>query len=116
MYEDGDVFVLRQDAFRRAVEFIVSGRVDDVDAGAVPFDAGAFGKDGDAALFFEIVGIHRALGDPLVVAEGAGLAEKLVHQRGLAMIDVRDDGDVADRKSTRLNSSHSCASRMPSSA
>src|SRR3546814_3579569 len=28
----------------------------------------------------------------------------------------RARGDTADRKSTRLNSSHSCASRMPSSA
>jgi hypothetical protein len=27
--------------------------------------------------------------------EGAGLAQQLVDQRGLAMIDVRDDGDVA---------------------
>src|SRR2546429_7202345 len=37
------------------------------------------------------------------------LAEHLVHQRGLPMVHVRDDGDVADlqdRKSTRLNSSH----------
>ena len=30
---------------------------------------------------------------------------------------LRDDGEVAeDRKSTRLNSSHNVASRMPSSA
>src|SRR3546814_1291662 len=38
--------------------------------------------------------------------------------RGTALVsgDRADDEDPADRKSTRLNSSHSCASRMPSSA
>jgi hypothetical protein len=34
-------------------------------------------------------------GDALVVAEGAGLLEQLVDQRGLAVVDVGDDGDVA---------------------
>src|SRR3546814_2304754 len=33
----------------------------------------------------------------------------------LAAVEAIEDG-VGDRKSTRLNSSHSCASRMPSSA
>ncbi len=36
----------------------------------------------------------RGLG--LVGAEGAGLLEQLIDERGLAVIDVRDDGDVAD--------------------
>ena len=36
-------------------------------------------------------------GDTLVRGERARLVEQLVYQRGLAMIDVRDDGDVADR-------------------
>jgi hypothetical protein len=32
----------------------------------------------------------------LVGGEGAGLAEQLVHQGGLAVVDVGDDGDVAE--------------------
>src|SRR5205085_1290619 len=32
----------------------------------------------------------------LVVAEGAALAQQLVDQRGLAVVDVGDDRDVAD--------------------
>ena len=40
--------------------------------------------------------VHHALGDLLVLAEGAGLAQQLVDQRGLAVVDVGDDGDVAD--------------------
>jgi hypothetical protein len=34
--------------------------------------------------------------DLLVFAESAGLAQELVDQRGLAMVDVGDDGDVAN--------------------
>src|SRR3546814_1863863 len=36
--------------------------------------------------------------------------------RGFDALAVDDAGRRTDRKSTRLNSSHSCASRMPSSA
>jgi hypothetical protein len=32
----------------------------------------------------------------LVVAERAGLAQQSVDKRGLAVVDVGDDGDVAD--------------------
>ena len=85
----------RQDALDLAAEIGVAGRVDDVDARVLPVDRGRLGEDGDAALLFEVVGIHGALGDALVVAEGAGLPEKLVDQRGLAMVDVRDDRDIA---------------------
>ena len=45
--------------------------------------------------FSRSFGIHRPLFDALIVAEGAGLAEQLVDKGGLAMIDVRDDGDIA---------------------
>ncbi len=43
-----------------------------------------------------------ALGDLLVGAENAALAEHGVDQRGLAMIDVGDDRDVADRLAALL--------------
>jgi hypothetical protein len=85
----------RQDALDLGAEIGVARGVDDVDMSAVPVDRRAFGEDGDAALFFEVGRIHRPLLDPLVVAEGAGLAEQLVNQRGLAMVDVGDDRHVA---------------------
>src|SRR3546814_15542744 len=50
------------------------------------------------------------------VADVAGqqrIAARQGAARGKAVEDARD---LPDRKSTRLNSSHSCASRMPSSA
>ncbi len=51
----------------------------------------------DAALFFKVVGIHNALDDGFIGAERAGLAQHGVDQRGLAVVNVRDDGDIADR-------------------
>ena len=36
--------------------------------------------------------------------------------QGMDLSDTADGGDAADRKSTRLNSSHNVISRMPSSA
>ena len=85
-----------QDPFDFATEVGVARGVDDVDAGIFPHHRGALGENGDAAFALQIIAIERAFGDVLVVAESAGLLQKLVNKRGLAMIDVRDDGDIAD--------------------
>jgi hypothetical protein len=71
--------------------------VDDVDAHAAVIDGAVLGEDGDAALFLDRVGIHDPLAHFLVGGEGAGLLQQAVHQRGLAVVDVGDDGDVSDR-------------------
>ena len=89
-----------QHALDLAAEVGVARRVDDVDVDAVVVDRGVLGQDGDAALLLQVVGIHHALGHVLVGGEGAGLAEQLVDQRGLAVVNVGDDGDVADRART----------------
>ena len=86
----------RQHALDLAAEVGVAGRVDDVDVRALPLDRAVLRQDGDAALALEVVAVHHALGHLLVLAEGAALAQQLVDQRGLAVVDVGDDGDVAD--------------------
>ena len=73
----------------------MAGRVDDVDLDAVIAHAGGLGQNGDAALALQFVGIHHALDIVLVFAEDAALIQHGVHQRGLAVIDVRNDGDIA---------------------
>src|SRR6185437_10384914 len=83
-----------EDALDLAAEIGVAGSVDDVDAGVFPLHRGRLGQDGDAALALQIVGIHRALDHALVVAVGAGLLQQAIDQRGLAVVDVGDDGDV----------------------
>src|SRR5437868_5562583 len=53
------------------------------------------GKSGCSSLALEVVRIERALGHPLVLADGAGLLQQPIDQGGLAVVDMSDDGDVA---------------------
>ena len=78
----------------------MAGRVDQVelvDLAVVSrvHHADGVGLDGDAALAFQIhrvedLGVHLALG------ERAGELEQAVGERGFAVIDVRDDREIAD--------------------
>ena len=86
-----------QGALHLAAEVAVAGRIHDVDARAVIGDGGVLGQDGDAALALEFVRVHHALHHGLPLAENPALPEHGVHQRGLAVVHVRDDGDVANR-------------------
>ena len=78
-----------------AAEIGVAGRVDDVDAVVAPGDRGVLGENRDAALALQVVRIHDPLLQVLARIERAGLPQQLIDERGLAVIDVRDDGDVA---------------------
>jgi hypothetical protein len=90
-----------KDPFDLAAEVGVAWGVDDVDAGfarlAVPEDAGALGEDGDPAFALLVVRVHGALYRRLIGSENARLGEQLIHERSLAVVDVGDDGDVAER-------------------
>src|SRR5208282_1950212 len=83
-------------ALHLAAKIGVAGRVHNVDFHACIKHSRVLGKDGDAALALQIVRVHDALGHGLVVAEGATLPKHGVNQRGLAVIHVGDDGDVAN--------------------
>ena len=85
-----------QGALDLAAEIGVAGGVDDVDRLVVPVDGGVLGLDRDALLPLEVHGVHGALLDLLVGAEDPALLEQLVDQGGLPVVDVGDDGDVAD--------------------
>ncbi len=84
-----------------AAEIGVAGRVHDVDLDLLAgvgdvADGRVLGHDGDPLLALEVHRVHDPLGDVLVVAEGAGLPEERVDEGGLAVVDVGDDGDVAE--------------------
>ena len=53
-----------------------------------------FGGEVERAL--KIARIHHARHDDLIIAEDAALVQHGVHQRGLAVVHVGDDGDVTD--------------------
>jgi hypothetical protein len=74
----------------------MAGRVDDVDLRPAPAHRRVLREDRDPPLALERVGVHHPLLDDLVLAERAGLPEHLVDESGLAVVDVGDDGDVAN--------------------
>ena len=56
---------------------------------------GVLGQDRDALFALQVTGVDHAVGDLGADPERAGLPQHGVDQRGLAVVDVRDDGDVA---------------------
>ena len=79
-----------------AAEVGVAGGVDDIDGVVAVEYPRVLGQDGDAALALEVVRVQHALGHFLVGPEHVGLAQHAVDQGGLAVVDVGDDGHVAD--------------------
>ena len=81
-------------------EVDVAGGVDEVElvgfavVGLV-HHADGVGLDGDAALALEVHGVED-LGLHLARGEGAGELEEPIGEGGLAVVDVRDDREVAD--------------------
>ena len=90
----------RQRPLDLAAEVGVAGRVDQVDLDALPRDRGGLGEDGDAPLALLVVGVHDAVDHRLVGGEGAGGAQQRVDESGLAVVDVRDQGNVTKRSMT----------------
>ena len=89
-----------QAALDLTTEVGVTGGVDDVEGHVLAVvhvvpHRGVLGQDRDALLTLEVHGVHDPVGDVGVLAEGAGLPQHGVDQRGLAVVDVGDDGDVA---------------------
>jgi hypothetical protein len=72
----------------------VAGRVDDVDGQPAVPHRGVLGQDRDALLPFQVAGVEHPFGHVGVGAERARLPQHGVDQRGLAVVDVRDDGHV----------------------
>ena len=70
--------------------------VDDVDPCFVVSDGRVLRQDRDATLTLQVVGIQHT-GYGFVVAENSGLCQQRVDQGRLAMVNVGDDRDVANR-------------------
>src|SRR5437667_11609631 len=70
--------------------------VHDIDAITIPLKCRVFVANGDSLFTFEVHRIHDSLLDFLVCAESSRLPQQLIDKGGLAVIDVRNDGNVAD--------------------
>ena len=86
----------RQPALHLAAEVGVPGRVDDVQLDVPVAKRGVLGEDRDALLALEVHRVEHPRGHVLAHAERARLPQHGVDQRGLAVVDVGDDRDVAD--------------------
>jgi hypothetical protein len=74
----------------------MAGGVHNIDVGALPGHGTVLGQNRDAPLFFNSVVVHHGIDNLFVLCKGAGLTQQLVNHGGLAMVNVGDDGDVAD--------------------
>src|SRR6202008_3234562 len=68
----------------------------DVELDVLPDDGRVLREDRDAALAFELVRVHDRRPLRVGVAEGVRLFQKRVHQGGLPVVDVGDDGEIAE--------------------
>ncbi len=98
VHQQHDAVHHREGAFHFAAEVGVARRVHDVDQVVVILHGRVLGHDRDAPLALEVVRVHHAFGHPLVGAEDAALPQQGIHQGGLAVVDVGDDGDVAPKR------------------
>ena len=57
---------------------------------------GAFRQDGDPTLLLQVIAVQRPVRHLLMLAERPRLAEQLVHQRGLPVVDMGNDSDVTN--------------------
>jgi len=73
----------------------VARGVHNVDLGVTVLDGGVLGQNSDAALTLQIVGVHDTLHGLLILTVYAALLQHLIHQRGLAVVNVGDNGDVS---------------------
>ena len=73
-------------------------RINDYDAHTLELDRRLLGKDRDPLLALKVAAIHHALHELFVGAEGAVLAQQAVHQRGLPVVNVRNDADGANTR------------------
>ena len=89
----------------------VTGSVDDVYLHAAPMHGRVFCEYGYAALALQISGVHNAGLHLLVFAEGARLAQHTVHERRLAVVNVRDDSDVSQIFSDHFRTSAALPAR-----
>ncbi|GJO39467.1 hypothetical protein NJB1604_08460 [Mycobacterium marinum] len=57
---------------------------------------GVLGQDGDALFPLQVTAVHDTFLDFTAFGKGTGLPQHRVNQGGFAVVDVSDDGDIAE--------------------
>ena len=74
----------------------MSWSIDNVDADAIPHHGDVLRQNCDPAFALEIVGVQNTGSHPLILAEHSALLNQAVHQRCFAVVNVGDNGNVAN--------------------
>ena len=105
VHQQNDAVDHLQDALHLAAEVGVARGIHNIDFYIAVLNGGILGGDGDTALPLQVVGVHHAVHHGLVLPVHAGLLEHLIHQSGLAMIDVGDNGNISQILISHIQSS-----------
>ena len=104
---------LRQGAFRRidqkhhavdhfesplhlTAEISMARGINNVDFNALPINRTVFRRNGNAALALKIHTVHHPVSGGLILAKTATLPKHMVNQGGFTVVNVGDNGDVAN--------------------
>ena len=93
--DEHDAFAGGEASAHLVAEIDVAGRVDEMQDVATPVDPYVLGLDRDSALALEIHRVEVLLAHVAGV-DRAGDLEDAIGQRRLAVVDMRDDREVAD--------------------
>ena len=74
----------------------MAGSVDNVYLYPFVKHGSVLGQDGDPTLALEFIGVHHALDDIFIGTECAALSQHGIDQRSFAVVDMGDDGDIAN--------------------
>jgi len=94
--QDQDPIDHRQRPLHLSAEIAMPRGVHDVDVHARVVQSRVLREDRDASLALEVVAVHHAFLQMLMRREHAGLTQELIDQRGFSVVDVSDDGEIAN--------------------
>ena len=73
----------------------MAGGVHNVDLGIAVTDGSVLGQNGNAALALQGIAVHNAILGLLILSVRTALLEHFIHKGGLSVVNVRDNGNVA---------------------
>ena len=91
IHQQNDAVDHFQDTFHFSAEVRMARSIHDVDfCVAIPYGC-VFSHNSDAALAFEIIGVHYAVHNLLIFSVDAGLLQQFIHESRFAVVDMGDN-------------------------
>jgi hypothetical protein len=89
-----------QNSFHFTTKVGVAWSINDVDSHAIPHHGNVLGQNGNPAFSLQVIGVQNAGAHLLILAEHAALFNKAIHERSFPVVNVCDDGNIANVGST----------------